>query len=1350
MIAPTNIWYYFLADSSNRTLSWVDGGVVKNNIPTPLPQHPIGWKDIEIKFGINSKYWGLQRSFSTQLKFVNDAADIIRYYAYQGKGFEEELYVLILKWSRDDNKYYLEYRGKLDFLKLSDDPYTGVTISTLEGGLLRYLNSNENVTYEIPCDGRNHKAEKVIFDGVTLQADITFSGPKVAYGLNRERIYSTVLIVGLTQSLVQGNSAGLISGNPSVANLGKHNTPYDSTIANVINNSTDANHNNYLFEFTAPTTIVISGVIDLQNGYLDSYGNVVYLNTGGCEGSMSAYLISGKNRYLLGQTIDQPNTASKFTIKINGTFSFKENDRAYIIIYYLDGQESSQYDFTVFPTGDMKIIVTIKSKQLPSTAFFLRPLDLLQSIVAKMTYGKYTADSNYFRTINNEVATCGDALRNINIASAGIDGYNIKKSFSEWFKDYDSGNCLGCKIIDDVLWVEPKKDLYLDDNNEIFDLGEVSEFSITPDLEHIFNTIKTGSPDQNYQGVTQNDGKLEVNSTQEWLLPITSIKKEYDITSKARKDPLGIEFIRQSLSSIGATYNASDNDVFLIKISNEVQQLQVPILTSVGITINHAPTIPQITSPSINATVTIYNDKPVIYGYATPSTKVGILIDGTQEGFTTSDANGLWSYQIVASLSSFVVDRLGTIISSGQHTIAASYTDSSGIVLTGGSANTTANIVIDTTVAATFGIKYPINNDSLYNNKPIIEGTGVAGQTVTVSVDKMVIGTTIIDNSCNWKFSLTIPLSDNSHTIDASNGIVSITTIISVAATAVTYPMITSLTDGDTINQNQPIISGVSKPNAIVFLYLDFTTIDGGGVPTYLATTTADFNGNWSVQVPTAIPDGEHQISTTPSVEDVYILQSGYKLLRETYDSISGVVDTSVFNYVGMTPKQCLLAHGSYIRSVNYQQQNGNIIMTTAAKNKNLVTVTNGVVYSERENISIGSLMDPFFLPWIFNIKTNVPYTFNQIMAMIPKGYIKFTIKGFALYALPVGEMSYKPAEESAQTWKVLASAKNNLSTFMQLSESFLFIETYNKNMLSISNLNPLCWVKYNFQQDAKYNTVGIGDDSFINRFKNYLSRPNYLQKWQTTDTIHNQFITANITSLTIMMYDSSLVKTGTYDMVASTTYVNGPYNLYEVSIPLNGFADDNYCFVIVSEGVVLAISEWCHIAQYHNGTALIEYHSTFNKLNGYFSDGWLPMIRVEGTLSPLKPDSDFVDYENERKDVELLHAVPFEKHELTMGKPFGIPDWMARKLNEILLLNRWSFDGTRYARTPDSKFEENILNGYTMAWYKTTIMKAINDSSLTINDSDLPVPVGGLVATLDGAAFGQANSVIEITINKE
>lgn len=1358
MITPQKLWLYFLADANNRTLSWVNGTVIKNNIPTPLEQNPIGWKDIEIKFGTNHKYFSLQRSFSTQLKFVNDGANILRWYAYQGKGFEEDLYVIIMKYNREDGKYYLEYRGKLDFAKFNDDPYTGVTMNTLEGGLLRYLNANSGVTYEIPCDGRNPKAQKVIFEGVTLQTTIGFNAPKIAYDVH-DVSYSSPSIstwntsfISLVKANSQGDSVGLITGNPTYDLLhATHVT--DQSFINIINDSSNPLHENYVIEFTQKVDCRIYGTLSVKPGIIDSNGNVIYSTTPNGNlytGRLYLYLVTKRFKKALNSVDYHKNGIENgFSFSFDDTETYFANEKVYLVIY-----SDNLVDFgnPLIPTDDFKVNISVTTKQPPSTAYFLRPLDLLQAIVSKMTYGKYTARSNYFNTINNEVATCGDALRNINAISAGIDGYYIKRSFDDWFKDYDSGNCLGCKIVNNVLWVEPRHDLYGDDS-EIFDLGEVSEFTIVPDIERVFNSIKTGSPDQNYQGVSQNDGKLEVNSTQEWQLSVTSMKKEYDITSKARKDALGIEFIRQSLPSTGATYNSSDNEVFLIKISDTTEQLAVPILTSVGFTINHSPTVPQITFPGIGASTTIHNDKPLVSGYAAANTQVGILIDGTQEGYCTSDSNGFWSYQIVAALSSFAINDSGIIVDTGQHTIEAAYTNGSGIVI-GGATTTLSNVVIDTTSPAAFSVTYPANNDSLYNNLPVIRGTGVPGSQVNITIDGVVLSVQpTVDNSCNWILPLSTALSDKQHALKASNidGISVVNITFSVNATAVTYPLITSITDGNTLYKSQPTIKGVAIPNSTVTLYLDFVTIDDSGNPSHFAQTTADAYGVWSITAPTSIGDGSHQLSTTPSIEQVNVIESGYKLEYGNFDSISGVIDNTVFNLVGMTPKQCLLAHGSYIRSVNFQQQDSNIIMTTAAKNKNLVTITNGITYSERADINIGTLAEPFFLPWVFNFKTKVPYTFDQVFSNIPKGYLKFYVKGFPLYALPIGEMGYKPAEESTQTWKVLASSKNNLITFLQLSGSFLIIETYNKNMLTISNLNPLKWIYYNFTADPKYNSLDINEDAFVNRLKSYLSRPNYFQKWQTTDTISLQFITAALEQLTIKVYNSELILVGSHTMTLSNNqYVSNPYFLQQVDISLSGMPTDNYLFAVYSGDTPLAISEWCSIADNWSNTVLLEYSNTYNKINGFFSNGWSPMLRVEGFLSPYKPDSDFVEYEDEKKDIELLHAVPYIKRDFLIGKPTGIPDWMATKVNEILLLNKCFIEGKQYSRTPDSKFEETINNGYTMSYYKTTLMKSVNDSSLTIKDSTLPIPEGGLVASLDGSTFGQAGSVIQITVNPQ
>lgn len=1326
MKALTNIWYYFLADSQNRTCSWINGAVVKNNIPTPLPQHPSGWKDIEIKFGTSAKYFAMNRNFSAPLKFINDGANIIRSFAYKGKGYEEDLYILIFKLDRTTGKYKLEYNGRIDFSKINDDPYTGVTVNTLEGGALRYLNANENVTYNIPCDARNSKASKVIFDGITLNATIKYQASKIGYGPGTK-------VLALTSVSTEGDSAGVIKGDQTFAEIAGE----DFNIQTIINNLKNTYSSNYFNEYTELTTVRVFGTFAVAPGHMDANGNVVYA---GALYDTIKLAIATRDSVRVLNTVRLNNQQGEFKINIDDTFTYKAGDAATLIV---DKIEPSGTWPNLIPTDNFKISVTYQTKQVPSTAYFLRPLDLLKAIVSKMSNGECTAMSNLFSTNNKVVTTCGDALRNINAAVAGIDGYNIKTSFADWFASYNYYN-LGIKIIGNVIWVEPKADLF-NTSQKIFDLGEVSKFSIEPNTDYIYNSVKVGPPQANYQGLTQNDGKLEFNAQQQWSLPVTVVNKAYDITSKYQTGAYIIEFIRQSLSS-GATYNDSDNVVFMVDISDETEQLQTPVDTAISITVNNSPVTPEIFEPANQETVN--NNKPFVSGYASINTMVGILIDGTQEGHTTSDAEGYWTYQIQNPLSSLAIDSNGNVITTGKHIIASAYTDGTGTV-SGSATLNEVNVIIDTTATANFAIESPANNDALYNNLPIIKGVGPAGTSVELYVDGTYIATTTINNSCHWKYQVAFPLADNTHAITAVNGSNSITVNITVSATTLTYPLITSISIGDTVYTSLPTIKGIANPNQVVTLYLDFITEDNSGNPTNLATVQADWYGNWSVTITTPISDGAHFISTTPTTEQVEVSVSGYKLYREDYSIITGVTDNTIFNR-RLSPKYTLLNHSNILRSILYQQPSGKIILTDATKNRNLSTTLNGVTIKESADLVAGALGDPLMLPWRFNLETKLSYTFSEIMKELQAGYITFKVKNITINALPLGEMSCKPASEESQTWKLAAAANNSLETFLQLSGPPLFITTYNKNMISASALCPLHWIEYDYTKDPKYNDVDIHQKLFIERHPSYIARPDYFQKWQKTDTIRPQFITANVGALQITMtyIDGNVIDT--FDLtLLNNALIQAPYFLQQVDIPLADYPEGNYVFTLYSEGVPLAYTEWCNIETNQPGTYLIEYSNSYDKLNGYF-ETWSPMIRVEGLMTPWKPDSDFVDYEDEQKDIELLHAVPSAVRTFIIGNPVGIPDWMALKINEILLLNRVYIDNIRYTRTSDSKMEESTTQGYTMSYYKTTLRKAINDSNFTISDSDLPIPAGGMIVTLDGDAFGKANEVIQITVEKE
>jgi hypothetical protein len=120
---------------------------------------------------------------------------------------------------------------------------------------------------------------------------------------------------------------------------------------------------------------------------------------------------------------------------------------------------------------------------------------------------------------------------------------------------------VGLGIENDVLVIE--KTSYFFDKNVVIDLGEVSEFEITVADDLVFNTIKVGYANQDYDSV---NGKDEFNVTQNYTTPHTRIVQELDITSPYRADSYGIELLRVNLDGKDTTDNKSDNDTFFLNV----------------------------------------------------------------------------------------------------------------------------------------------------------------------------------------------------------------------------------------------------------------------------------------------------------------------------------------------------------------------------------------------------------------------------------------------------------------------------------------------------------------------------------------------------------------------------------------------------------------------------------------------------------------------------------------------------------------------------------------------------------------------------------------------------------------
>lgn len=152
-----------------------------------------------------------------------------------------------------------------------------------------------------------------------------------------------------------------------------------------------------------------------------------------------------------------------------------------------------------------------------------------------------------------------------------------------------------------------------------------------------------------------------------------------------------------------------------------------------------------------------------------------------------------------------------------------------------------------------------------------------------------------------------------------------------------------------------------------------------------------------------------------------------YKLLRETFTSISGLISPSTAFNIGISPKRCLLAHGNFLRSIFYGQEGGQLVFQTSDKNAELVTVKDGVTISEKANVVIGDLEPPIFIP--LELKFTSPMARNIISTMDagPDGTFSFPYDGNILYGFPM-EVGIQPANRPAQETILLCSPVTDLS----------------------------------------------------------------------------------------------------------------------------------------------------------------------------------------------------------------------------------------------------------------------------------------------------------------------------------
>ena len=531
---PTKNWLYFIGDNKGKTAR-IDNGVVKmlGGNPVPLPQNPQGWQDIEVGFATDPKYNSLNRMATIPMTFIGVGAEILRYYMYGEKGFNADLYVIALKKSPINGKYELQYSGKLDMSKAKDNPLIGVEVAAKEGGIMSYIAANESVVYEIDSTTANDDTESVLFDGCSF--DDTLS-----YFYGRQYQFTPFSLDGdfytnfpLVFDVEKGVSFDIVKTDGVEPDSFSNPTSYVPTSAN------------YIMYSAVPLTVGVKGQIGIRNqGATNITVDVFFYTSLGARYDIATGLVLPR----VGQPL--------FNLPVDMDINLAGDERLFIFVRRFGG--SAPFELGVTGTT---LDFSFTTQKRDTTALGFSPLSIWKTLINKITEGNYVGESAYFTTNKNIKLFSGESLRNIPNAK-------FKTNLEDFFAFYDAILPMGLKIVDNVVYIEPLTDLY-GDGADILDFGELSKVEVSYAFNSLANTAKFGHATLSTEAIA---GISDFNGINQFLLPVTALKKDLNKASKYIASVYDIEITRESPSIYANDSSNSDNNIFVANVTETMDE----------------------------------------------------------------------------------------------------------------------------------------------------------------------------------------------------------------------------------------------------------------------------------------------------------------------------------------------------------------------------------------------------------------------------------------------------------------------------------------------------------------------------------------------------------------------------------------------------------------------------------------------------------------------------------------------------------------------------------------------------------------------------------------------------------
>jgi len=1341
-------WLFFLQDAVTGLCFYIDvNGVIQKGNPITqqlqLPQSPGGWDGIQLSFGRSSHYWGINRTFTIPLKFIGDGATIIRNRFYTGKGVEEPINLVILKWDDINGYYGLYYSGRLDLTKIDDQVAEGVTVNIMEGGAVQFLKAFENSTIPIPLDGSIPENIKINADGILFNDTFHYQIIPVE---NNGGSNATLPCAFLSND---GDNIGIAKAT---------SVSFDDFALSPPNYLQVSS--NFLFSSEIATSVRIKGNIVIKPANpstipfaLFATSNLSEIIGVGPDRTHSWSLVPGTTHYY-----DLINISGQTVLYFDRVVPLEAKERLFLVFASGFADHHCQIIGGSFS-------MSFSSRYKASRVWAIKPYDAGAWLFSKLNdlstaYGLPSAfgfDSNLLKEKQNLVLTSGDAARastdpnyyqyfnqatlnptnpnNQNYTQFAFIGPALKLNIVTLFDGYNP--ILNASLSNQQLGTAPES-IFLERKGYVFDpsvitmmLEKISNFNVNVALDYYWNWLKIGYKPNDYD---EKAGKYEYNNTNQYQAPIRSIAKTLELISAFRADSYGFEYTRYNTQGgKSTTFNNSDNSIWVLnadfssffydfykaqfnaalfdpsQTTNEDQKLTVnkkyqPVyiddLDGDYFYTTTDSSILMLNQPLVNASTNLRTTFDLLLnGLPGDSAKVTFWINGAVKKSWTGVISGVNTPFSVDEPDAWFANT-GDVIYYTIDTTGTCTVSISDFRLIVGIGYFTA----ESTGASTI----PAGSTQQLVDLPLITSTLVSGlPVVSYGFQYFRFLSTIGNKDFDWTAGISAYVQGSagqSATFDVwRNGI---------NLGSFTYNATTGL-----VRQNSPV-GDVLTPNltgTITFALYDIIWI------TASATNATVWISN---------------IDLTFTSKSVKV----YNLLRPAYSNVAGIPNPeTAFNIEDLTPARMLKANSSLLKSTLYNLSPNMLTFQTADKNQFLSTTLDGVTVTERASIDLHDMDDPLFIPLIFEFDTEVPINFADLMNASANGHIEFIYKNKSFYGFPL-QVTAKPAMNESQTWKLLCSPKTNLSDLVDLDWDGL-----NPLMpldISVPFICPVHVVPLGFTKDPVYHNNMMDQDWFVNRIQAWIDKSNYFSPWQSNEVIPLQIRTGNLSPFTVQILDYKGTPVGSPINIPSITdpSVLAPQLIFQGDVPLTALSGKYYMLwsIGTGEGTGYFITEGIEVRDdWGCNTLRFDYSNSRNKLATVFTSDYRPCFRVHGQINRYTPKTKFTTFVDQPQDIDLLNAIPYDTWKLEIGRGSGVPDYIMRKIDRIMALDTVLIEGDQYTRDADAQWEPQTTPGQPKAYMTLDIRRAQNADAITLNTSGQLTTEQQAGYTVNARAFG-------------